>query len=859
MWRARPVFISSTFADMQAERDHLRDFVFLRLEEQLRKRRHNLEWVDLRMGVATASLAEGEARELQVLKVCLAEVRRCRPFLIVLLGDRYGWVPPADRITAAAVEEGFETDVAGRSVTDLEIDFGVLSDAEQQPRSFFYFREPLPYAEMPPELAALYADARAPDPQAASRVERLATLKRRIETALPNRVRRYTVGWDRNRQRVTGLEDWGRQVLEDIWAEFDAETAAAERAPEPSWQQTERTALDDFVESRDCIGRQAVLARLLEHAVSPSREGAAWGVCLIADPGSGKSAVFSELLRQLRTRNAFVLAHAAGASLRSPSVETMLRRWIEELATALGVDPGLADNADPDTIDATFRALLARVAAQRRVVLAVDALDQFETTTQARRLTWLPHVLQANVRLIATAVPGEASEALRQRLGIEHLSLAPLDANEARAIAEAICARYHRTLEPAVLDAVLAKRGAAGPAWGNPLWLVLAIEDLNLLDADDFARVTRSAGGPAEQLRALMLEMVGELPTDIPSLYRASFERAEQLFGMFLARAFIGFIAVSRFGWRETDFRTLLPRASGEPWDELRFASLRRLFRGQLRQHGASGQWDFTHGQMRAAARSYMASLSVSAAEFDTEAAEHLLELPGDDPLRQTEAMVHLLGSEDWARAAGFYGGPALSEAELKGATQVLADTVLAQGGGVDRVLRLLGTAAESGIDGTVAERLIFQLDDGILADRAQLSDRAALVAGTQRAFDRLAKADPGNAGWQRDLSVSQEKIGDVLRAQGNLPAALEAYRASLAIRDRLAKADPGDAGWQHDVALSLQRMGLVASQQRQRETAVKAYRRGLEIMLRLVRLAPSHAAFKRDLAWFEARLKEIS
>ena len=57
---------------------------------------------------------------------------------------------------------------------------------------------------------------------------------------------------------------------------------------------------------------------------------------------------------------------------------------------------------------------------------------------------------------------------------------------------------------------------------------------------------------------------------------------------------------------------------------------------------------------------------------------------------------------------------------------------------------------------------------------------------------DRLAKADPGNAGWQRDLSVSQAKIGDVLRAQGNLPAAPDSYKASLAIADRLAKADPG-------------------------------------------------------------------
>ena len=812
MWRARPVFISSTFADMQAERDHLRDHVFLELEERLRKRRHNLEWVDLRLGVATASLADGEARELQVLKVCLAEVRRCRPFLIVLLGDRYGWVPPAERIAAAAVEEGFAADVAGRSVTDLEIDFGVLSDREQQPRSFFYFREPLPYGEMPPEVAALYADACASDPQAGSRVERLATLKRHIETTLPDRVRPYTVGWDRDRQRVTGLEDWGRQVLDDIWAELDAETAAAATAPELSWQQAERNALDDYVEdrARNFVGRQAVLTRLLEHAASPARDDAPWGVCLTGDPGSGKSAIFGELLRRLRAGNVFVLAHAAGASVRASSVETMLRRWIEELATALGVDAGLANNADPDTIVATFRALLTRLAAQRRVVLAVDALDQFEGTTQARRVTWLPPVLPANVKLIATAVPGEASAALRQRPGIEHLSLTPLDAAEALGIAEAICARYHRALEPDVLDALLAKRGGAGPAWRNPLWLVLAVEELNLLDADDFERAKRSSGAPAEQIRDMMLDIVAGLPTDIPGLYRAGFERAEQLFGMFLARAFIGFIAVSRFGWRETDFRALLPRISGEPWDELRFASLRRLFRGQLRQHGASGQWDFTHGQMRAAALAYIAALSVSEAEFHSEAAEHLLELPREDPLRQSEAMVHLIGSEDWARAAGFSGATDLSEPELQGATQVLADTILTQAGGGDRVLRLLGAAAERQIDGTVAERLLFQLDDGILADRAKLNDRAALFAGCRQAFDRLAKADPGNAGWQ------------------------------------------------HDVALSLGRLGFVAAQQRQRETAVTAYRRGLEIMQGLVRLAPGHAAFKRDLDWFEARLTEM-
>jgi hypothetical protein len=36
-----------------------------------------------------------------------------------------------------------------------------------------------------------------------------------------------------------------------------------------------------------------------------------------------------------------------------------------------------------------------------------------------------------------------------------------------------------------------------------------------------------------------------------------------------------------------------------------------------------------------------------------------------------------------------------------------------------------------------------------------------------------LAKSDPGNAGWQRDRSVSYENVGDVQVAQGDLKAAL--------------------------------------------------------------------------------------
>jgi hypothetical protein len=72
---------------------------------------------------------------------------------------------------------------------------------------------------------------------------------------------------------------------------------------------------------------------------------------------------------------------------------------------------------------------------------------------------------------------------------------------------------------------------------------------------------------------------------------------------------------------------------------------------------------------------------------------------------------------------------------------------------------------------------------------------------------ERLAKSDPSNAGWQRDLSVSYEKIGNGLVAQGNGPEALKCYRDSLTIRERLAQSDPSNAQWQVDVLFSQWRL----------------------------------------------------
>ena len=53
----------------------------------------------------------------------------------------------------------------------------------------------------------------------------------------------------------------------------------------------------------------------------------------------------------------------------------------------------------------------------------------------------------------------------------------------------------------------------------------------------------------------------------------------------------------------------------------------------------------------------------------------------------------------------------------------------------------------------------------------------------------RLAEQDKTNSGWQRDLSVSYDKVGDVLVAQGKLQEALEAYQQSSGDRQDSGRA----------------------------------------------------------------------
>lgn len=516
-YRERPLFFSSTFRDMHAERDKLRGDTFLILNERLKSRHHHLNVIDLRQGLETADIEDESARELKVLQVCLDEVKRSRPFLIGLIGDRYGWIPPEENMRAAARSAGFDGDVVGKSVTELELLYGMLADPEQQLRSRAYIRE-MDYTGMADDVRAVYDERYAKDPDAPERWEKLQELKKRLKKEFPDRVRTYT-----------GLDQLHQFVLEDLGADLDAETSQYEQEAPKSWQESDERELNDFVldRLRHFVERPAVTEPALANATGADESGN-WGLCLSGESGLGKSAIFASLYRELKSREEngelLVLAHAAGISASSGQVDRMLRRWVHELAEFLqiedpleSIEQELSENDEKDRprigrlatdddgetrgnvltsekIDETFHSLLGQASVRTRIVLLVDALNQFDRTIRARNLTWLPKLWSDNLRFVATAIPGDETESLtRDRRLVEIRPIPSIDREEARAIAHRVFReRYHREPNAAALDVLLDKQqsseSGARPAHGNALWFELALQESNLLEGDDFAR-----------------------------------------------------------------------------------------------------------------------------------------------------------------------------------------------------------------------------------------------------------------------------------------------------------------------------------------------------------------------------------
>jgi nephrocystin-3 len=452
------VFVSSTFRDMVEDRNELMTQAWPELRIFCRERQVELVEVDLRWGIA-----EEQATRKETLKLCLDEIRACRPFFIGLLGERYGWTPGADAFTADLEEEQpWLRGLAGKSVTELEILHGVLNSPEMAGRSFFYFRD------------SAYAQARGADflPEDAEAAARQSALKALIRGTCAAK----NIPLHENYPEPHTL---AALVLEDLKAAVEAQFPI-EEIPDPHTREARDHEAFAETRRRTYIGRPDYFARLDRHAT-----GDGGPLVLVGDSGSGKSALVANWLQHWREAHPgdFLFQHYIGGTPDSADHWRLMSRLVAEIKRWSN-DPEDVPRSHDDLLrDFPLWLAKARIKAEHdgvRCIVMLDALNQLEEHDHARLLGWLPpHPFTGGLRLVVSTPPGETMEAVKQR-GWETLRVEPLTPDERRQMIEHYLARFGKKLDSARLD-----RLAAAPAAANPLYLKILLDELRVTGTHD--------------------------------------------------------------------------------------------------------------------------------------------------------------------------------------------------------------------------------------------------------------------------------------------------------------------------------------------------------------------------------------
>jgi hypothetical protein len=114
------------------------------------------------------------------------------------------------------------------------------------------------------------------------------------------------------------------------------------------------------------------------------------------------------------------------------------------------------------------------------------------------------------------------------------------------------------------------------------------------------------------------------------------------------------------------------------------------------------------------------------------------------------------------------------------------------------------------------ARFLVADLEVQALLRAGDLPAAARQLEASHQQVAARAAADPANTQWQRDLSISHERLGDIAAAAGDLTAARTHYQAGLDIAVRLAAADPANAQWQSDLSFVRQRIAKLGEAQQE-------------------------------------------
>ena len=382
------VFISSTFRDMQDERDYLMKRTFPKLRKLAAERDVTLTELDLRWGIT-----EEESKSGKVVEICLREIENSIPFFIGIIGNRYGWVPAKEDL-GGNVTERF-TDVnkyidQHLSVTEMEMQFGVLS-REEDMHAYFYIKE---------------------QEESAENIDYPEMLSRLKEEVRRSKYPSTT---------YSSPENLAMQVEETFIALLD--------------QLFPQTNLSELEKER--IGQRSFMNQLCQNYIKDDKNFAALDAWLANEDsrqyvitgasGLGKSALIANWVKDKLNdsdRKYNIIYHFTGNGGSESNSEHITKSLINEINNLYGWEDDELELGSETKLEDLF----IKVSSEggKPLLIVIDAINQIVDVDNAKLLNWLPVPTKGIKILLSTLEDDRTMEVFKHR-DYPIFTLQPLD------------------------------------------------------------------------------------------------------------------------------------------------------------------------------------------------------------------------------------------------------------------------------------------------------------------------------------------------------------------------------------------------------------------------------------------------
>ena len=854
----KSIFVSSTFRDMHEERDIIHERVLPELNEYALQYGESVSFCDLRWGVNTENL-ESEEGARKVLEVCFDEIDRCKPYMLVILGERYGWIPEKELVWEMVGErKGIMLEDLEKSVTALEIEYGALKNREQLNHTLFYFRE---FTGAIPEGYGWEDELHK---------SKLSELKARIQKLAGKNIHTYTVSWDREKHAIKGIEQFAVQVTEDV-----------KRLMETEWKAY--AALTPYEKDRrfqwDFAKQKAEQFRARENLIDEYTEKLNCGqrLLMVSGPaGCGKSTIIARLAVKFLEEGKEVLPVFCGSTLFCNSAMAVLRyivRYIEDQLSLEHFEKTI-NNRNVLKIDGTswydhdkerrndkrdFELWVDRLeelctwytdSAGKDLIILIDAVDQLFADEIRERLCFIPTNLSNKVKMVCSFLdtfhPRYHSELKKTE------SIRFLDEKEKRKVVEGILSSMRRELALPVIDKIIRKRCSA-----SPLYLNLIMQRLVMMDRNDFEIIAKQGDG-INAIRVQQSEVVDSIPEDLEDLCLNIVHVASGKLGGNLVEMAVQYIAISRYGLREKDLEGILA-SNRITWNSLEFMLFIRYMKSFFMIRD-DGRWDFTHSSIREGIRKHCEDTK----KLHREILEYLKRLDKSDEVRVKEIVYHCCEADDreyFVRYISKYKNLRDTDILIPTAKSVYEMCMRDDG-------EWLYTTIENGkgyIDHEFLSFIIFDLSERLEGSEKDFRIGYRVLYAICLLADMRAKSAESPRSLIEsyyDLGFCFDKCGEIFEKHGGqeaLKAAYWLYEKSILISEAFVKSaekflTPEIRDWcdavKHNLGVNYHQMARVYEKQGGEENLCKAkelYRKSLRISESLDKNHPT-AEYKYSL-----------